>query len=75
MTSRRETLTIEFTPPDSGRVAERESASGQSLGREERLRVAAWLWRDLGAVKEDRVRVEFFRRVGLQDLLTPASSL
>jgi integrase len=43
------------------RVAAREAEIGQSLARSEHLRLAKRLWRDLGAVEEDRVRVEFMR--------------
>jgi len=43
------------------RISERETSTGCSLSRAERGRVARKLWRDLGAVKEDRVRLEFMR--------------
>jgi integrase len=43
------------------RVADREAGLGQPLERGERLRLARGIWRDLGALKEDRVRTEFLR--------------
>ena len=58
------------------RAAEREAASGRPLTRAERGTVARGLWRDLGAVKEDRVRVEFMRltrAIGLPGCTAPKS--
>src|SRR5262249_17944063 len=43
------------------RLAGFEEKVGQPLERGERLRVAQSIWRDLGALKEDRVRTEFLR--------------
>jgi integrase len=43
------------------RVAEHEAAIGRALTRAERGKVARGLWRDLGALKGERVRVEFMR--------------
>ena len=56
------------------RVAEREAARGRPLTRAERGKVARGLWRDLGAVREDRVRVEFMRltrAIGLPGCTAP----
>jgi integrase len=39
----------------------REGASGRPPDRVERLRLARELWRDVGAIKGDRIRVEFIR--------------
>ena len=43
------------------RGAEQEQQAGQPLSRVERGRLAQRLWRQLGTVKEDRVRLEFLR--------------
>ncbi len=43
------------------REAEREAKDGAPLSRDDRLRLAVRLWRELGAVREDRVREEFIR--------------
>ncbi len=43
------------------RIEAREAEAGQPPSRSERARVARGLWRDLGAVKADRIRVEFMR--------------
>src|SRR5262249_7846219 len=43
------------------RVSSQEAMRGRTLSRVERGQLARGLWRDLGAVKEDRVRVEFMR--------------
>jgi site-specific recombinase XerD len=56
------------------RIAEREAEAGQALGRSEQGRLARTLWRDLGAVKGDRVRTEFLRatrRLGLPGWTAP----
>jgi integrase len=45
----------------SRRVAMREAGSNQSPERAERGRLARQLWRELGAVKGDRIRSEFMR--------------
>jgi len=43
------------------RLAEREALKGSSVDRSERLSLAKRLWREIGAVEEDRVRLEFIR--------------
>ncbi len=43
------------------RVAEQEVTIGRFLTRVEQAKLSRGLWRDLGAVKADRVRVEFMR--------------
>ncbi|MDB5306174.1 MAG: hypothetical protein JWO38_376 [Gemmataceae bacterium] len=43
------------------RTAAKEVLRGTSVGRAERLRLARDLWRGIGAVAEDRVRLEFIR--------------
>jgi integrase len=43
------------------RVARREDETGSPRERAARLAVAATVWRDAGAVREDRVRLEFLR--------------
>jgi integrase len=43
------------------RLADCEAASGGALTQAERGKVARALWRDLGALKGERVRVEFMR--------------
>jgi integrase len=56
------------------RSAEREGATGRRLTRAERAWLARGLWRELGAVKGDRIRVEFMRltrAVGLPGLTAP----
>jgi len=55
-------------------ITEREIVKGMPLERAERLRLARRLWRDLGALKEDRVRSEFLRltaRLGLPGCTAP----
>jgi site-specific recombinase XerD len=56
------------------RVARQEAATGRPLTRAERERLARALWRDLGAVKEERVRLEFLRltrAIGLPGCTAP----
>lgn len=56
------------------RIAEREERSARDLTRVERLGVARGLWRDLGAIEPDRIRLEFVRttaRIGLQGATAP----
>jgi site-specific recombinase XerD len=58
----------------SRQLALHEEAAGRPLSRAERARLGRGLWRDLGAVKEDRVRVEFMRltrRIGLPSCTAP----
>jgi hypothetical protein len=43
------------------RVARQEAATGRPLTRAERDQLARALWRDLGALKAERVRLEFLR--------------
>jgi integrase len=50
------------------RAASREAATGEDMDRAGRLRLARGVWRELGALREDRVRLEFMRltrRIGL----------
>src|SRR5262249_53591394 len=56
------------------RVARQEAVTGRPLTRAERERLARALWRDLGAVKEERVRLEFLRltrAIGLPGYTAP----
>ena len=56
------------------RVAVREAETGQPLARSERGRLARRLWRELGAVKGDRIRSEFMRltrAIGLPGCTAP----
>jgi integrase len=46
------------------RCAAEEARSRKGLSRAGRCRLARRLWRDLGAVREDRVRLEFLRLTG-----------
>jgi integrase len=58
----------------SSRIAEGERESGRDLARSERLAVARGLWRDLGAIEPDRIRLEFVRttgRIGLPAATAP----
>jgi integrase len=58
----------------SRRIAEGERESGRDLSRSERLAVARGLWRDLGAIGPDRIRLEFVRttgRIGLPGTTAP----
>lgn len=55
------------------RTVKREAGSAQ-LSRVERSRIARQLWTDVGAVKEDRVRLEFMRltsAIGLSQCTAP----
>jgi integrase len=45
----------------SDRIAGRERELGRHLGRAERVVLARSLWRDIGAIKGERVRLEFMR--------------
>jgi integrase len=54
--------------------AAREAETGQQLSRTERLRLAHRLWRERGAVREDRVRLEFIKltqAIGLPGCTAP----
>lgn len=56
------------------RIAESGAETKGPLTRQERLRVARGVWRDLGAIKADRVRVEFMRlakAIGLPQCTAP----
>lgn len=56
------------------RVAQRERETGLALSREEKQKLARGLWRDLGAVKGDRVRLEFMQltqQIGLSGATAP----
>lgn len=56
------------------RIAAEEARSGRPLSRADRGRVSRRLWRELGAVREDRVRLEFLRltrAVGLPGCTAP----
>lgn len=56
------------------RAAAAEVAEGKPLGRRERSRLARRVWRDVGALKGDRVRNEFMRvteRIGLPTATAP----
>lgn len=56
------------------RIGIRETEAGQRLSRQDRARAARGLWRDLGAVKTDQIRVEFMRltkRIGLPQCTAP----
>ena len=58
----------------AARVTAYEASTGKAVTRQERLRIARGLWRDLGAVKGDRVRVEFMRlttRIGVPGCTAP----
>jgi integrase len=58
----------------AGRLAAREMIIERSLSRREQLREARFLWRDLGAIKTDRIRVEFMRltrKIGLAATTAP----
>jgi integrase len=58
----------------SRRMAVREAESGQPLTRAERGRLSRRMWRELGAVKGDRIRTEFMRLtqgIGLPGLTAP----
>ncbi len=56
------------------RIAERESEAGQALARAAKLRAARSVWAAAGALREDRLRLEFMsltRRVGLPGQTAP----
>jgi integrase len=56
------------------RVARQEASTAEALTRAERLQVAQTIWRDLGALKEDWVRIEFKRitkRMGMAEVTAP----
>jgi integrase len=56
------------------RVSKAESATGQPVSRSGRLRIAQGLWRELGAVREEWVRIEFMRltrSIGLPGYTAP----
>ncbi|HKB35830.1 MAG TPA: tyrosine-type recombinase/integrase [Gemmataceae bacterium] len=58
----------------AAQIAAREEVAGRPLSRAERAGLARGLWRDLGAVKGDRVRVEFMRltrSIGLPGCTAP----
>jgi integrase len=58
----------------SGRCAGREGGVAGLPSRPERARIARRLWRDLGALREDRVRLEFMRltrSIGLPAFTAP----
>lgn len=58
----------------AGRIVAQESVLERSLSRSEQLREARAMWRDLGAIKTDRIRVEFMRlthRIGLPETTAP----
>jgi integrase len=56
------------------RVAAKEAVSGVPVTRADRNRLARRLWREMGVVREDRVRLEFIRvasEIGLSDQTAP----
>jgi integrase len=56
------------------RIAMLEEARGGVLGRAERLKASATVWRDAGCIKTDRLRREYMRltrRIGLRALTEP----
>ncbi len=58
----------------SQRIARIESKSGGPLGRAGRLALARRIWRDVGAIKEEQVRLEFGRvtqTIGLPEATAP----
>jgi len=58
------------------RIEVAEQQSGQSLGRDGRARIARTVWRDVGAIKADRIRISFLRiaaAVGLSNATCPKS--
>jgi integrase len=58
----------------AGRLAAAQATLGGTLTRVRQLLVLRTIWRDLGALKEDRVRTEFIRvcrRIGLPHLSAP----
>jgi integrase len=58
----------------AGRIVARETAIERGLSRREQLQEARTLWRNLGAIKTDRIRVEFMRltrKIGLAATTAP----
>lgn len=58
------------------KIADQEAATGQPLSRQEKLRAARSIWWTMGAVKEDRVRIEFMRltaKIGVSQSTAPKS--
>jgi len=58
------------------RLQARQTECGKTLSRKERLAQLRTIWRDIAALKEDRVRVEFMRvarRIGLPQATAPKS--
>jgi integrase len=58
----------------AGRIDERVIEFGRQLERPERLKMARAFWRKLGAIEEDRVRVEFMRltkAIGMRGCTAP----
>src|SRR5262245_6760290 len=56
------------------RIAWQEAARGQPFSRQQRLCAAREVWRDIGTVDTDRVRIEFMRlasRIGLRAYTAP----
>lgn len=56
------------------RAAQNEASRGRPLERKESLAIARGVWRDAGAIKEDRIRTEFMRltrTIGLAHLTAP----
>lgn len=56
------------------RIACRETATERHLSRREQLQEARILWRDHGAIKTDRIRIEFMRltsKIGLATTTAP----
>jgi integrase len=57
-----------------GRIARLEAGAGAVLVRSDRLTVAKSVWRDIGALKEDWIRIEFKRitcGIGLPEITAP----
>jgi integrase len=58
----------------ASRYATEEAKAGQPLSRERRTRLARRFWRELGALREDRLRLEFIRltrTIGLAGCTAP----
>jgi integrase len=56
------------------RVADREQRTGGEMSRQERFNVSKTVWRDMGALREDWVRIEFMRvtaAIGLSGVTAP----
>jgi integrase len=56
------------------RLADQEAKTSMAVERVDRLRLARGLWREVGALREDRVRQEFLcltRRIGLPSVTAP----